>query len=201
MKKKLFGLAMIPLVLVMTSCFTLQGFSLLKGAIAPGKSTTARFTVHPHLATKNPPYSTAYQFALVGVSVGEPSGDPALSVGKAKWGANGKFGGPQSMPVSSSLASAIDASGDCNGLGLDFSSVSSLAWKGFMTLNKIADKQKVGTSTTIDVGIKAKSAATSADAVFVLGVTGAWIDDGDGVVNSSDEFDCIGYASTWLNIV
>ena len=150
MRKKLLGFAAIPLVIVLSSCFTMTSFSVLKVALAPGGKTTARFTVHPHMAEANPPYSKAYQFVLVGVSNGVQSGNPALSVGKAKWGANGKFGGPQGMPVSSNLASAIGT--DCDTAGFDFSGVSgSVTWKGFMTLNKIADKQKVGTSTTIDV--------------------------------------------------
>jgi hypothetical protein len=199
MRKKLLGFAAIPLVIVLSSCFTMTSFSVLKVALAPGGKTTARFTVHPHMAEANPPYSKAYQFVLVGVSNGVQSGNPALSVGKAKWGANGKFGGPQGMPVSSNLASAIGT--DCDTAGFDFSGVSgSVTWKGFMTLNKIADKQKVGTSTTIDVAIKAISAAAHGDMVLVVGATGAWIDDGDGVVNSSDEFDCSGNATTWVNI-
>jgi hypothetical protein len=69
-----------------------------------------------------------------------------------------------------------------------------------MTLNKIADKQKVGTSTTIEVGLKAIAASAHGDTVLVIGATGAWIDDGDGVVNSSDEFDCSGNATRWVNI-
>jgi len=134
------------------------------------------------------------------VSVGTPSGDPAMAVLSATWGANGKFGGPQSMPVSANLASSIGT--DCDGAGFDFSGLSgSVTWKGFMTLNKIADKQRVGTAVTIEVGVKARAAAVSGDVALVVGTTGAWIDDGDGVVNGVDEFRCFGNASTWVNIL
>jgi hypothetical protein len=200
MKKRFLVLAAIPLVLALSSCFSMQGFMLLKPAIAPGKTTTARFTVHPHLDTKNPPYSTAYQFALVGVSAGLNTSDPALTIGKATWGANGKFGGPQNMLVSSTLPGAIGS--DCDGEGFDYSGVSgSLTWKGFLTANKIGDKQKVSTSTTIDVVVKAIKAAPKGDFALVIGTTGAWIDDGDGLVNSPDTFICTGNASTYINIL
>jgi hypothetical protein len=203
-KRLLLGALAAPLVLLMTGCFALQGFIVLKPAIAPGKSTTARFTLHPTWATKSPPYSNAPQFVLVGVTVGETSGNPALTVKKAKWGTNGAFGGPYAMSGQAGLATAIDAAGACSGIGYDFSSGSNLTWKGFMTPNSVNDRQKVGTSVTTDVGVAAKSAATSGDWVEVVGVTGVWIDNTGGgnvgAVDSTDEFDCTGNASTFINI-
>ena len=203
-KRLLLGAIAAPLVLLMTGCFGLQGFIVLKPALAPGKGTTARFTVHPTWSVKTPPYSNAFQFVLVGVSVGETSGNPALNVKKATWGTNGAFGGPYAMAGSPNLASSIDSAGACSGIGYDFSGGSSLAWKGFMTPNKVNDRQKVGTSVNIDVGVAAKSAATSGDWAEVAGVTGVWIDSTSsglvGTPDSADEFDCTGNASAFINI-
>jgi hypothetical protein len=202
MKKTVLSLIAIPLALLMTGCFTLQGFLILKPALAPGKGTKARFIVHPHLGQSNPPYSNAYQFVLLGVSPGESSGTDALTIKKATWGTNGTFGGPKSMPVSSGFAATLDAAGDCSSLGYDFSSGSGLAWKGFLTAGKVKDKQKVGTSVYIDIGLAAKSSATSGDVVEVLAVTGAWIDSNtSGTVDSADEFDCAGNTTSFINIV
>jgi hypothetical protein len=203
-KKVLLGAVAAPLVLLMTGCFGLQGFVVLKPALAPGKSTKARFTAHPVDSAKTPPYSNAFQFVLVGVNTGVTSGDSDLTVKKAKWGTNGAFGGPYAMAVSPSLASSIDGAGACTGLGYDFSGGGSQTWKGFMTPNKVNSRQKVGTSVTIDVGIAAKNAATSGDFVPVAGVTGVWIDNASGGLvgapDSTDEFDCMGNASAFINI-
>jgi hypothetical protein len=203
-KKVLLGAVAAPLVLLMTGCFGLQGFVVLKPALAPGKSTKARFTAHPLLNAKTPPYSNAYQYVLIGFTDGTPSGNPAVTVKKAKWGTNGTFGGPFAMAVSPGLAGAIDGAGACTNLGYDFSGGSGQSWKGFMTPNKVNDRQKVGTSVTIDVGITAKLAATSGDFVGLAGVTGVWIDSSSsgvvGVPDSADEFDCTGNANTFVNI-
>ena len=113
MRKRLLGLVAIPLVLVLSSCFSLQSFSLLNGALAPGHSTNARFVVRP-ASTQSTGFNKEYQFVLVGVDT------PAdLGVGKAVWGANRKFGGPQNMPVSSTLPGSIGT--DCDTSGFSFS--------------------------------------------------------------------------------
>ena len=193
MRKRLLGLVALPLVLVLSSCFTLQKFSLLKGALAPGSSTTAEFTVRP-ASSQSTGFNKLYQFVLVGVDT------PAdVTVGKARWGVNGKFGGPQSMPVSSALSGAIGT--DCDTSGFSFSGLSgSVTWKGFVTLNPIADKRAVTKTSVIDVGIKATSGATPDDTVNVVGLTGAWVDDGDGIINAPDSFVCTGNASTSIFI-
>ena len=194
MKRKLLGLVAVPLVLVLTSCFSLQKFSLLKGALAPGKATTAEFVVRP-ASTQNTGLNKEYQFILVGVANGSPSGNPALAVQKAQWGVNGKFGGPQSMPTSAALAGAIGT--DCDTSGFSFSGLSgSVTWKGFVTLNPIADKRDPTKTSVIDVGVKAISAATANDTANVIGLTGAWEDDGDGIINAPDSFICTGNATT-----
>jgi len=190
MKRRLVGLVAIPLVLVLSSCFSLQSFSLLNGALAPGQATLARFVVRP-ASTQSTGVNKEYQFVLVGVDT------PAdLGVGKAVWGANGKFGGPQNMPVSSTLAGAVGT--DCDTSGFSFSGLTAggVTWKGFVTLNPIADRKAVTLTSRIDVGIKAKGTATPNDTVNVVGLTGAWVDDGDGVINAPDSFICTGNAST-----
>jgi hypothetical protein len=194
-RKLLFAIVAGTCAVVLTGCFELQSFTVLKGALAPGKSTTVRFTVHPHSAAKNPPYSTAYQFVMVGVSNTDD-----LAVGKATWGANGKFAGPQNMPVSASLATSIGT--DCDGSGFTFADMSAVVtWKGFITLGKIADRQRVTEVATVNVALKAKAGATSADPVLVAGLTGAWIDDGNGIMGSEDNFYCTGNATTFVNIL
>ena len=194
MKGKALGLVAVPLVLVLTSCFSLQKFSLLKGALAPGNTTTAEFVVRP-ASTEDTGLNKEYQFILVGVADGSPSGNPALTVQKAKWGVNGKFGGPQNMPVSTALAGAIGT--DCDTSGFSFSGLTgSVTWKGFVTLNPIGDKRDPSKTSVIDVGIKAISAATSHDTANVVGLTGAWVDDGDGIINGPDSFICTGNATT-----
>ena len=194
MKRRLLGLVAIPLVLMLSSCFSLQSFSLLNGALAPGGLTKAQFVVRPASTVKNS-LSNLYQFVLVGVD--KPSD---VAVGKATWGVNKKFGGPQSMPVSSLLPTSIGT--DCDTSGFSFSGISStLTWKGFVTLNKIGDHQLVTQKSVIQVGVKARATATPHDIVTVVGLTGAWIDDGDGIMNAPDSFECTGNASTSLFII
>ena len=194
MKKRLLGLVAIPLVLMLSSCFSLQSFSLLNGALAPGGLTKAQFVVRPASTVKNS-FSKLYQFVLVGVDT--PSD---VSVGKATWGVNKKFGGPQNMPVSSVLPTSIST--DCDTTGFTFSGISStLTWKGFVTLNPMPDHQAVTQKSVIQVVVKAKGTATHQDTVTVVGLTGAWLDDGDGIVNAPDTFACTGNASTSLFII
>jgi hypothetical protein len=194
MKKRLLGVVAIPLVLMLSSCFSLQSFSLLNGALAPGGLTKAQFVVRPASTVKNS-FSKLYQFVLVGVDT--PSD---VSVGKATWGVNKKFGGPQNMPVSSVLPTSIGT--DCDTTGFTFSGISStLTWKGFVTLNPMPDHQAVTQKSVIQVVVKAKGTATHQDTVTVVGLTGAWLDDGDGIVNAPDTFACTGNASTSLFII
>ena len=71
-----------------------------------------------------------------------------------------------------------------------------MTWKAFVTLNPIADRKAVTLTSRIDVGIKAKATATPNDTVNLIGLTGAWLDDGDGILNAPDSFICTGNAST-----
>ena len=125
--------------------------------------------------------------------VGVPDGGD-LTIAGTKWGTNGTAGGPYAMANSPALAPQMDASGDCSSNGFDFSSVTGVTWKGFMTPNQVADKGKVNTSVIVQTGIKATAGAQTGVDYQVLGVTGKWIDDDDsGTITMDDIFACTGF--------
>jgi hypothetical protein len=178
-------------VLVLSSCFAMAGFVILDSSLAPGQATKARFSVRPYV-----PGAGGYrQFFLVGNT--SPSD---ISVGKGVWGANGNFGGPENMEALAALAAALDASGDCSAGGLDFSTVyGSFTWKGYATRDVVGGN--VNKTATVDIAFKAKAGAANEVSVNVMGITGAWDDDGDGVPESADDsFYCTGNATTnvWI---
>jgi hypothetical protein len=183
-RKTLLALSAIPLALLLSSCFVLQGFWVTATSIAPGQGTKAVFELHAYSTTKD----KGYQFVVVGVPDG---GD--LKVAGTKWGTNGTAGGPFAMSNESALAPAMDTSGDCSSNGFDFSSVTGVTWKGFMTPNQVADKGKVNTSVIVQSGVKAAGDAAEGE-YQILGVTGKWIDDNDsGTIDSDDIFSCTGF--------
>src|SRR5580765_2518946 len=195
--KKLSLLAMAgAMAFLLTSCFALQSFSLLAGALAPGQATKAQFVVRPFSTTKTPGISTAHQFVLIGVDT------PAdVAATKATWNVkkNPLFAPIQAMPVSSSLSTSIGTQCDTNGFA--YSSLTGVTWEGFITVNPINDKQLVGKTVVIQVGLKVKAAATSTDNVSVIGVTGAWVDSGNGGgPDSADTFLCSGNGTGFLFI-
>jgi hypothetical protein len=196
MKKRLLGLAAIPLVLVLSSCFSLQSFSLGKGALAPGGLTNATFVVRP-ASNQATGFNKGHQFVLVGVS-----NTADIGVGKATWNVkkNNVFAPIQNMPASTAVATSIGT--QCDTTGFSFSGISgSVTWKGFITLNPVSDKKAVGQTVVIQVGIKAKSTATHDDTVNVVGLTGMWVDsNSDGIVNPPDSFLCSGNATTSIFI-
>jgi len=184
-RKTMLVLSAIPLTLLLSSCFVLQGFWVTATSIAPGQSTKAVFELHAYSTAKD----KGYQFVVVGVPDG---GD--LAIAGTKWGTNGTAGGPYAMSNEPSLAPQMGASGDCSSNGFDFSSVTGVTWKGFMTPNQVADKGKVNTSVIVQTGIKATAGATTGADYQVLGVTGKWLDDGDGNIESGDDdFFCTGF--------
>ncbi len=183
-RKTLLALSAIPLALLLSSCFVLQGFWVTATSIAPGEGTKAVFELHAYSTTKD----KGYQFVVVGVP---DSGD--LTIAGTKWGTNGTAGGPFAMSNEPALAGAMDTSGDCASNGFDFSAVSGVTWKSFMTPNQVADKGKVNTSVIVQTGIKAANDAGAGD-YQVLGVTGKYIDDNDsGTIDSNDIFACTGF--------
>jgi hypothetical protein len=180
------------LAFVMSSCFSLQGFLIKAAALKPGDSTKILITVHPASDTKTG-FSRAYQFVLIGVDTPED-----LRAGPAVWGTNGTFGGPKKMVVQASLFSAIGT--DCDVTGFTMSDLSGYTWKGYATQNQVNDRQQVGKSAVIQIGLKATKGAGSGDPVTVVGVTGLWEDaTGDGV-SGDDTFACLGNGSGAVNI-
>jgi hypothetical protein len=148
-------------------------------------------TVHPASSTP----SRAYQFVLIG------NDTPAdLNVGSATWGTNGNFGGPKPMVVQAGLFAGIGT--DCDGGSFTLSALGGLTWKGYTTQTMVRDKGLVGLSAAIQIGVKAKNAATSGDSIQVVGVTGVWVDTGgEGAITGDDTFLCTGNGSGAMNII
>jgi hypothetical protein len=190
-KKLLRGLLIVPLVLLLSGClFLLQGFAVLDGNLARGEKTKARFTLRP-ADTSN---DRIYQFVVVGV----PSAG-GLNIGKATWGTNGEFGGPKPMPVSGPLPAAMATAGTCDATGgFEFANVSGTKWKAFLL--QVRTKGKVNQKAIVDVVVRAAQDATRGVNYQVVGVTGSWEDDGDGLVNSADTFECSGVAFSSLYV-
>lgn len=188
-KKWLLGLVAVPLVLLTSCLFMLQGFIVLDGNLGQGEKTKARFTLRPYDETNE----RVYQFVVVGVT---DSGD--LKVGKATWGTNGKFGGPKPMPVSQPLPAAMATADTCSTSGFDFASVTSTTWKAFMI--RIRTKGKVNQTARVDAVVKATQGATTDTSHSVIGVTGIWVDDGDGIVNDVDTFICSGAGTSSIYV-
>jgi hypothetical protein len=181
--------AVLPLVL--SSCFVLQSFGVVAGTLTEGSKTTARFTLRPNSEAPD----TSYQFIVVGVD------DPAqLGIGKATWGATGTFGGPVPMVARSGLPAALTADA-CGASGLSFDQITGMTWKGFTTATVVNDKGKVGRAAVVDVVLSAKTTGTTRRQT-VIGVTGVWLDDGDGVVesNGDDVYRCTGIATSSVYI-
>ena len=186
------------LALLLSSCFVLQGFSILATSLHRGDKTKAQFVLHP--AQEAAMYQgenirNRYQFILVGVPTG---GD--LTVGKATWGTNGKFGGPFNMPRSGALSGANAATtiqNTCEANGLNFDAITGMAWKGFMTPNPVNDHGRVDVKSIVQVVVKAAADATRNTSYLVFGITGGWGDlNDDGIVNNGDFFWCTGIASS-----
>lgn len=161
---------------------------MLDGTLSPGDKTKARFTLRPATTDK----TRVFQFVVVGVDDGGN-----LGVGRATWGTNGRFGGPRTMPQSGPLPAAMAAGGDCVTSGLSFTAITNVTWKAFMI--EIRTRGKVNLNAIVDVVVKARPGAT-VGVYPVVGVTGIWLDDGDGVVNAADQFACSGMATSTVNV-
>jgi hypothetical protein len=194
MKKLVTAAGIAAMAFMLSSCFVLQGFSILATSLNPGQGTKVQFVLHPlqeereYLGT---PIRTKYQFVIVGVP---DTGD--LTIGKATWGTNGKFGGPQGMPASSALATTLSMNSECVSNGLDLSSITGVNWKGFITLNPINDKGAVDQKAVVQVNLRAAADATAATSNVVFGAMGSWQDDGNGTIGTEDTFWCMGIATS-----
>jgi hypothetical protein len=198
MKKRLLGLVAIPLVLMLSSCFSLQGFSVAAASIAPGGLTKANFVMHPFSTTA----SKRYQFVVVGVDSTD------LAIGKATWGVNKTFGGPYPLLGQPDLVAAMNTANTCNAAGLSFTSVFASGtiqrWRAFLSPAPIGDKGAVNKRTVTQVGLKAIPTASPNTSHAIIGVEGVWVDNTSGAdpghVDASDTFYCFGLASSSLYV-
>ncbi len=186
MRKALVTLLAGAMALLLSGCFSLQGFSVLRSSIAPRRSTKVQFVMHPSTNVA----SRQFQFVVVGVDSDQ------LSVGKATWGTNHRFGGPKVMRRVNGFGVVMFISGTCAQNGISFSSITGMNWTGFLTQHKVKDKGAVGQKLITQVALKAKKSATHGVPHFVTGVTGVYVDDGDGVFNAADTFQCTGISTS-----
>jgi hypothetical protein len=188
-RKTLLLLTALPMALLLSSCFVMQGFWINANSIvAGGKATKATFQIHALKGSGD----NAYQFFLIGVD-----DDDALKAGKATWGTNHVYGGPYPLPAQADLADIIGS--DCQSNGFDLSAVTGITWRGYRTPTEINDKNATNKDVLIQVGLKAVASASASEQP-VLGVTGAWSDDGDGVPEESDSFICTGVSQVFVNV-
>ena len=192
-KKALLGLLAIPMALLLSSCFVLQSFVILANSIAPGGKTKVVFTLHAATTTTGLPLK---QFVVVGVPDG---GD--LAAKKTTWGRNGTYGGPYRMPANAALPAALAASSDCDGNGFDFAAVTGVTWKAYVTPTNVNDRGKVNKDVVVQTGIRAVPGATSDTSAQILGVSGGWQDDGDGIPEPGDDaYNCGGFGMVNLHV-
>ena len=105
-RKTLLALSAIPLALLLSSCFVLQGFWITATSVAPGQGTKAVFQLHAYSTTAD----KAYQFVVVGV----PDNNE-LKVATARSGERTAQPADRSRwRIQPALAPAMDASGDCS---------------------------------------------------------------------------------------
>jgi hypothetical protein len=188
-KKLLLMLGVGALAITMSSCWVLQSFTVLDYTLDIGQGTKAQFTLRP-MADLND-----RQFAFVIVGVTDSS---AIGVGAARWGTNGQFNGPLPMAVNGALPGAMGS--QCGSNGLNFNTVTGMTWKAYLTPQKIRDFAQVEKKAIVQVNIKAKAGATTNTNYSLIGVSGVWVDDGDGIVNSSDTFVCNGIVTSSVAI-
>jgi hypothetical protein len=177
------------LVLVLSGCFVMQGFTLKNYALSPGGKTKAVFTLRPASTSAN----TNKEFVIVGVETGGPT-----TIGKATWGVNGTYGGPKAMVLEAGFAAAMGT--QCARNGFQFADVTGVTWKAFLTPTKVNDRGTVGTKSVVEVGINVKAGASGDDTTSLIGVSGSYSDDGDGTVDSGDSFTCAGVAQVALYV-
>ncbi len=185
------GVAALPFLL--SSCFVLNDFWVGAPTLNPGQKTTAFFALYPASTTSD----ISYQFVLVGVD------DPAqLGIGRATWGSNGTFGGPVPMTLRGNLDDLFANPGTCTSSGLDFADITGMTWKGFSTPTPVNDRGRVGRLAMVEVRLSAKTTASTDERSTVVGVTGSWGDDGDGIPESPDDtFTCTGISISSTYVV
>jgi len=178
MRKRVgFALGGMALTLLMSACWALQSFVIADYTLTPGQATKAKFTMRPMGSSYV--VSGMRQFVLIGVGALVIGEDTDIGVSNARWGVNGQFGGPTPMGVENNLVTALGT--DCQASGLNFADITGVTWKAFATPTNKNDQGKVESKSVIDVALKAKAAEVDAGENYtIMGVAGAWSDDGDG---------------------
>lgn len=188
MRKRLgFVVGAMALTVLLSSCWVMQSFVIVDYTLDPGQSTRAKLTLRPMGEAYKGVVTGARQFLIIGVSaIGGQNTD--IGVTNARWGANGQFGGPIPMGVENNLVTALGD--DCQGGGLNFDDITGALWKAFATPTNKNDRGKVESKSVMDVALKAKAAAVDPGENYtIMGVAGAWQDDGDGNPESADTSD------------
>lgn len=198
MRKKLsFVLGAGALTLVLSSCWALQNFTIGDYTLTPGQATKAKLTLRPMGSAYAPAFTGARQFVIIGVGALSLGDDTDIGVSNARWGVNGQFGGPVPMGIEGDLVTALGT--DCSASGLNFADISGVVWKAFATPTAKNDNGKVEKKSVIEVTLKAKAAAVDAGENYtIMGVVGAWHDDGDGNPEASgagDTYQCWGIST------
>jgi hypothetical protein len=199
MRKKLgIAVGVVALTFVLSSCWVLQNFSIADYTLTPGQATKVKVTIRPMGSS----YAvTGLRQVLIigigGVAAGENTDIAILN--NARWGINGKFGGPTPMAVENGIVSSI-VPGECTGSGLDFTDITTVVWKAFATPTNRNDQGKPELASVMDVSIRAKAAeAEVGENYTVMAVAAAWHDDGDGTPEDSastdDYYTCWGIAT------
>jgi hypothetical protein len=191
MRKKLgFVVGGIALTLLLSSCWIQQSFSVVDYTVDTGQTTKAQFVLRPlDEALK----TNTHQFVLIGVTNSD-----VIGASNAKWGTNDKFGGPLNMPASATLAGAIGT--DCDSNGVNYSTITGFDFKGFVTPHAIRDRGLVESKAVAQVSLKVKAGASVGVTYTVMGISGSWVDDGDGLVNSADSFTCWGIGTSGIYV-
>jgi hypothetical protein len=198
MRKKVgFGLLGVSLSLLLSGCFMLQSFSILDYTLSPGQSTKARFTLRPSNFDQRVVGISGPQFEFVVIGIGD---DSELAVQTAKWGTNGDFGGPLTMPANGTLLAAMDDT--CGANGVNFTDITSVVWKLFVTPVEINDRNRYERKAVVEVGIRAKVAATVGNEEEVIGVAGEWSDtNNNNAPDGGDFYLCEGIETGWVHII
>ncbi|HUF59766.1 MAG TPA: hypothetical protein VMR89_09830 [Actinomycetota bacterium] len=204
MRKKLgFVVGAMALTFVLSSCWALQSFVIVDYTLTPGQATKAKFTLRPMGSDYASVFTGARQFVIIGVGTLASGQNTDIGVSKARWGVNGQFGGPIPMGVENNLVTALGT--DCSSSGLNFADITGVLWKAFATPVNKNDGGKVEKKSVIDVVLKAKAAAVDPGENYtIMGVAGAWQDDGDGNPEASgssdDSYACWGIATASVHV-
>ena len=205
MRKRLLSVAgVIGLTFVLSSCWALQSFSIGDYTLTAGQTTKVKLTLRPMGSDYATVFTGARQFVIIGVGALSLGDNTDIGVSNARWGVNGQFGGPIPMGVENNLVTALGT--DCASSGLNFADITGVTWKAFATPTNKNDLGRVNQKSVIDAVLRAKAAEVDAGENYtIMGVVGAWQDDGDGNPEDSgstdDFYACWGIATGSVHVV